>query len=276
MLLPKTLAGFLGISSPLLLTGIGGALILFSGDLIHQATRRRMQTWRALYAVCGDAFWVLGTLVLLAVFPGLLSTGGAILVAVVGGVVAVFGFLQYRGVGTAHRVPGTDRYRHCVAVSAPTDADAMWRVVSDLGGISAYFPSLKQSFIRGGKPACEGAVRECVDLRGNRWAEECTLFDPASRQMELKFLCDEPGFPYPASEMIGGWRVLYGSEKTCEVEIWWELRPRPVALAPLLMPLLGLKADLDFPKLIARMAARTGAPAPSILPRRFGLIPRVC
>ena len=276
LVFPKSIAAFLGIGTPMLLAGIGVALLLFAADLVHQATRRRMRTWRTLYAVAGDGLWVAGTLVLLLGFPAVFSGPGKVLLLVVGGIVATFGVLQFRGAGLAHRISGTGRYRHCVAVSAPVDADALWRVVSDLGGISAYFPALRSSFLRGGQPPGVGAVRQCEDLRGKRWAEECTRFDPAKRRVELKFLCDEPGFPYPASEMMGGWEILGEPDGASEVRVWWELKPRPAALAPLLMPLLGLKADMDFPKLIAAMASGIGGPAPALLPRRHGLIPRIC
>jgi hypothetical protein len=87
----------------------------------------------------------------------------------------------------------------------------------------------------------------------------------------MEFLCDEKGFPYPAKEMIGGWDLIKTSETSTEVHVWWELQPKPAFLAPLILPLLGLKADIDFPPLVFRMASRNQPTkhAPTSLFRRM-------
>jgi len=85
----------IGVSNHLLLAGIGIGLGIFSADLFHQASRRRMQTWRALYASLGDAMWVAGTVILLIWFPHVVSDQGRLLLIAVALIVALFGCLQF-------------------------------------------------------------------------------------------------------------------------------------------------------------------------------------
>lgn len=250
---PEMVGSLIGTTNYLLLIAIGVGLGLFSADLFHQASRHRMQTWRALYASFGDGVWVIGTAVLLIWFPSVMNATGSIILIGVATIVAVFGCLQFWGAGEAHRLKGSGIYRHCVAVEVPVDTRKMWQVISDLPGISKYFPVLRSSFIRGDMEPGIGATRQCEDRSGKKWAEKCTKF-VIGKSLELEFLCDEEGFPYPATEMIGGWELLEPSAYSTEVHVWWELKPEPKFMAPLIMPLLGLKADIDFPPLVYRMA----------------------
>jgi uncharacterized protein YndB with AHSA1/START domain len=249
----QNVSSLIGLSNHLILVGIGIGLGLFSADLFHQASRQRVQTWRALYASLGDALWVAGAVVLLLWFPETLNEQGRFILMAVSVIVGVFGSIQFWGAGEAHRLTGSKFYRHCVAVRVPVSRAKMWNVISDLSGISRYFPSLRSSIIRDHLEPQVGATRQCEDMSGKKWAEKCTKFE-AGKRLEMEFLCQEEGFPYPASEMIGGWELNEISEKETEVQIWWELRPTPSFMAPLIMPLLGLKADMDFPLLVFRMA----------------------
>ena len=253
ILFSEMIGSLIGTTNHLLLIAIGVGLGLFSADLFHQASRHRMQTWRALYASFADAMWVIGTAVLLIWFPSAVNAAGSIILIGVATIVAVFGCLQFWGAGEAHRLKGSGYYRHCVAVEVPVDTAKMWQVISDLPGINRYFPALRSSFIRGDMEPGIGATRQCEDRSGKKWAEKCTKF-VIGKSLEMEFLCDEEGFPYPASEMIGGWELQKTNDYSTEVHIWWELKPKPKFMAPLIMPLLGLKADIEFPPLVDRMA----------------------
>jgi hypothetical protein len=253
LLFSQNVGSLVGLSNHFILVGIGVGLGIFSADLFHQASRRRIQTWLALYASLGDALWVVGAVILLLWFPDTLNEQGRFLLIAVSVIVGLFGLLQFWGAGEAHRLTASKFYRHCVAVRVPVSTAIMWDVVSDLSGISKYFPSLRSSIIRDHLKPQVGATRQCEDMSGKKWAEKCTTFE-AGKRLEMEFLCHEDGFPYPASEMIGGWELVEISDKATEVHIWWELRPTPSFMAPLIMPLLGLKADMDFPPLVFRMA----------------------
>ncbi|TVR52113.1 MAG: SRPBCC family protein [Puniceicoccaceae bacterium] len=254
LLRPETVAGWLGLEGTLVLILIGAGLLLFAADLIWQATRPRLLTWRALGATSGDLLWIAATAVVLLIFPESFSAAGRLLLLGVAAAVGGFAVWQWAGIDRAHReIPGGP-YRHCVLVSAAAPPEALWPVVSDLAGIRHYMPMLRRSVLRNSLEPGVGAVRECEDHSGKRWAEQCIAFEPG-RSFTLNFLAHEPGFPFPARSMVGGWEVLPDTPGRSLVKVWWELEPRPLWLAPLLLPLLAFGADRVFPQAIRRMAA---------------------
>ena len=250
---PLFIGELLGIQAPLVLQAVGVGLVIFAADLLHQATRPRIATWRALYASAGDFLWVIGTFALLALFPGVLSGSGVLLVVAVALAVFVFGAWQLWAIGRAHKLPSTGEYRHCILVHVNAPADAMWRVVSRLGDIKAYMPSLRRSVVLDGRAPGVGAIRSCEDRAGKRWSEECVEFN-AGRGFVLRFLSEAPDFPFPAKTMRGGWEVI-PTDGESQVMVWWELMPKQKLLAPIILPLLAFQADRDFPRIIQRMAA---------------------
>ena len=173
---PAQVGAWLGVQAPLIIQVVGAGLVLFAFDLMHQATRHRMATWRALYASLADFSWVIGTFILLALFPGVLSAQGVGLVVVIALAVLVFGGWQVWAMGQAHKLPDSDLYRHCILVATDVPADAMWRVLARIGDIQHYMPALRSSRLRNGVQPGVGAVRECQDRAGKRWAEECIAF----------------------------------------------------------------------------------------------------
>lgn len=265
---PSQVAAWLGIQQNVMLPVIGIGLLLFAVDLMHQASRRRMASWRALYASAADFLWVLGTGALLLFFPDLLSPGGNLIVGGIAVVVLAFALWQLRGIDLLHRTPDGGLHRHCILVEVDADPRAMWQILSRLDAIALYMPALKSSTIRDKEQPGLGCVRECTDHAGRRWAEACTDFREG-RGFTVEFLCQEPGFPFPVSAMKGGWEVLRKKEEpTCAVMVWWELRPKPRWLAPVLLPMLAFQADHTFPKVMRNMAAAASgalaaaAPAP--------------
>ncbi len=243
----------LNIQIPLALQFIGLGLVIFAADLLHQATRPKMATWRALYASLADFLWVLGTVVGIVFFAKNLSESGLLIVSAVAAIVFTFGAWQFWGINQVHQVPASKLYRHCLLVHTNASAEAMWSVVSQLEDIQNYTPALKSSEILDDKAPGVGAIRRCVNQAGKAWAEECVTFE-AGRRFVVRFLAEAPDFPFPASAMVGGWEV-FSSEDGADVMVWWELQPKPALLAPVLMPMLSFQADRDFPPVIARMAA---------------------
>ena len=253
---PAFVAGLLGITYHPILTAIGVGLVVFALDLAHQATRRRILTWRAAYATVLDLAWVAGTVVVLATQHHSFTATGVAIIAGVGALVLGFAIWQGRGIDDAHRVPGSRLRRHCVRVHVDQPADAMWQVVADLGAIQRYMPSLAHSAIEGGAEAGRGVVRTCVDRGGRSWSEECIVFEPGA--LALRFETEAPGFPFPASEMVGGWTVEPCESGGSYVTVWWTLLPRPAGLAMLIMPIFGLRADREITNVVRRMAAEAG------------------
>lgn len=249
---PTLVADWLGIQMPLILQVIGIGLVMFAADLLHQATRRRIATWRALYASVADFLWVIGTGIVLGLFSSALSQTSITLVLCVALAVLVFGAWQLWAIGRAHRLSNGALYRHCIVVSVNAPAGAMWGVIGRIGDIKQYMPTLTHSEVRDGKTPGVGAVRMCKDRTGRQWAEECIEFQPG-RRFDVRFLSHAPDFPFPAKSMHGGWEVIPAGSGS-EVMVWWELEPKPKVLAPILLPLLAFQADRDFPKVVRRMA----------------------
>lgn len=249
---PGWVGTLLGVEAPLVIRGIGFGLALFAADLIHQATRSRIATWRALYAGVADFLWVLGTLVGVALFPAALSTSGLVTVLAVAGTVFAFGVWQLRGIRVVHGAGDPTLYRHCIVVRVDADADAMWSVVERLDDIHKYMPTLQSSVILDETTPGVGAIRRCVDTAGKSWSEECTEYRPGSG-FAIRFLTDAPGFPFPATMMVGGWEVI-PQEHGSDVMVWWEMQPKPKWLAIAIFPLLAFNVDRDFPPVIERMA----------------------
>lgn len=252
LFLPSLVGDWLGVHAPLVLRGIAAGLVVFAIDLLHQATRYRMATWRALYASAGDFAWVAATVVLLTLFPRGLSVEGNAIVVGVAFVVGAFGSWQLWAAGRAHQPQADAQYRHCIIVSVNAPAAAMWQVIERIGDIQRYMPSLKSSELLGGKAPGVGAVRRCEDRSGKRWAEECIGFQ-AGESFTVRFLSEAPNFPFPAKRMTGGWKVTPAASGA-EVMVWWELDPKPRFLAPILLPILAFQADRDFPKIVQSMA----------------------
>ncbi|ASC73227.1 hypothetical protein XM38_041890 [Halomicronema hongdechloris C2206] len=95
---PVWVGHLLGIQIPLALQIVGLGLVVFAADLIHQATRPNLVTWRALYASIADFVWVIGTIVGVAGFSEVLSGSGRLTIVAVGAVVLIFGLWQLWGI----------------------------------------------------------------------------------------------------------------------------------------------------------------------------------
>jgi hypothetical protein len=263
ILAPVRIGELLGLSAPAFIFQLVGAgLVLFAIDLVHQATRPRLATWRALYASAADFLWVIGTFLALALFPGALSGSGLATVLAVAVLVAAFGMLQLLAIDRAHRDPASGMHRHCLLVDTHVPADAIWGRLRQLGDIAHYMPTLRRSELLNGHTPSVGAVRRCEDLNGRRWSEECTAFSDADRSFVVRFLTREPGFPFPAKSMTGGWQINATNDHAAQVMVWWELQPKPRLAAPLLLPLLAWQADRDFPRVVARIAEHASGERP--------------
>jgi hypothetical protein len=256
LIAPATVVDLLGIAYHPILTVIGAGLIVFALDLTHQATRGRIQTWRAAYATALDLAWVACTVIVLATQHHSFTTTGVALIAAVGALVLGFAIWQGWGVDKAHRVPGSRLRQHCVRVHVDQPAEAMWQIIADLGAIQRYMPSLAHSAIEDGAEPGRGAVRTCVDRGGRSWSEECIAFESGS--LALRFETDAADFPFPASEMYGGWTVEPCESGGSYVTVWWTLLPRPSSLSVLLMPIFGVRADREITNVVRRMAAEAG------------------
>lgn len=248
----EQVGGWLGLNSQLILQCLGLGLTVFAAELMFEATRPRVVTWRALVASAADFAWVIGSTVLLLSLPGLFSPSGNLLVIAVAGTVFGFGVWQIWAIGRAHKTGENGQYRHCIIVETDVPSPAMWRVIGDVANIKDYMPSLKSSCVLEGRMPSVGAVRACEDHTGKKWSEEITDFSPGD-SFAVRFMSEAPNFPFPVKMMRGGWTVA-ASTTGSRVMVWWELTPKNELFAPILLPILAFQADRDFPKIIHRMA----------------------
>lgn len=249
---PAFVEDLLDIQAALILRLVGFGLLIFSVDLVHQATRPRLATWRALYASIGDFLWVICSVLGLLLFPGLFSVTGVAVVLAVAGIVLAFGIWQVWEIDRTHRAENPALHRHCLVVRTEAPAAAIWDVIERMGDIQNYTPSLVRSEILDGKAPGVGAVRRCTDQSGRCWAEECVDFEPG-HSFTVRFVSEAPDFPFPVSTMVGGWEVISAGTGS-DVMVWWEIAPKPRFLAPVLLPVLAFGADRDFVGIIRRMA----------------------
>jgi hypothetical protein len=97
LLAPAAAGALLGVDAPWVLRGIGLALLIFAVDLVWFSRSERTLRTIGQAAVAGDAAWVLGTLALATLMPGLLSTSGWMMAA--GVALAVGGFAVAQALG---------------------------------------------------------------------------------------------------------------------------------------------------------------------------------
>jgi len=283
LLYASPISTWMELPFPLIYRLIGVGLLIFSADLFHQVTQRRMQTWRVVYTLAGDMLWVIATAAGILFYFHQLSANATLSLTIVASIVGAFASVQYFGLDRALRVPGTALHRHCVHVLTNTPKDPLWTRISDLGNIARYMPMLKRSMLRTRSTHPTGQIRECEDQHGHVWAEQCIDYKPG-KSFTLRFLTEEKGFPFPATTMYGGWSAHQADFEHTEVIVWWELKAKPRFLAPLIVAILTFQADRDFPQVIQRMASdhtaagTSDSSTPSSLPPKPSskLLPKLC
>ena len=251
LFLPDLAGQLIGIIAPMAFQAVGLGLLIFSVDLSHQSTRDRIAGWRVLYASVGDFIWVLGSILGVTLWGSHLPPQGIFTILAVAAVVLCFGLAQMAGLKKMYFLPKDRCFSHSLRYQSGSDADSLWHIVGNLGAVAQYAPNLASSRIEdihdGDLP-----LRACEDTRGNQWRERCTEYDEYRRCYEVEFLTEEPGFPYPATWMVGGWRVEQIPDGS-EVVVWWKLHPKPKWLAPVIMAMLAFGVDRTFPSVITNM-----------------------
>jgi hypothetical protein len=102
------LAPLLGVPGPLPLAVVGALFIAF-GAQVWRVRREPVDLAQATAILVLDAAYVLGSVVLLLGWPGVLSFYGRLAVALLADVVFVFAILEYIGIKRARRLPVTAR-----------------------------------------------------------------------------------------------------------------------------------------------------------------------
>jgi hypothetical protein len=91
------IAAFLGLALPAAITVVGILLLIFAADLLFLATRNEIDPKFVLTVIVADAFWVVGSVILLLTGWVPLTVGGKWAVVIVAAIVALFAELEYVG-----------------------------------------------------------------------------------------------------------------------------------------------------------------------------------
>lgn len=248
---PDTVAAMMGADAHYRALGIGLLGFAVLGSVLIRW--RLSHTFWALMTSFADLSWVLGSVLLLALAGGWMSATGHLAIVLVALTVLAIALAQLRGIGRAYELPQVEGgYYLDVIVPTSVAPDAIWPVIRDLGGIHQYSDDLVSSHIRDAVPAGEGAVRQCSNRAQARWAEQCVCIDDALREVDLRFLHEELGFPFPVDRLQGGWRVAESGHGSI-VTIWW-IAHMPAWKAPLLLPLMHRSLDASMGKMVGSMA----------------------
>lgn len=194
-------AAFFGISAtrPFLLIGI--ALLCFSLSILF--TIWRQNALAILWIIVQDLLWVMGSIVLLALNPFDVSTGGNYLIGGVALVVLVMALLQARELANLDTTngPGKKQFRFSRTVRASKAAS--WLVVSDVASYHQVAPNIDRVKILSGLG--KGMVRRCSH-HNDSWIETCILWQEEERY-SFEVDTHAPDYPYPFTFLQGTWEV---------------------------------------------------------------------
>lgn len=252
-------AHFAGVP-PFVFLALGAGLLLFAASLVRDATRENLPLFSVGATIMMDLGWVVGSVVLWAIFGDAWDATAVQLTAGVGAVVGSVAIAQFAGLAALARerdqsLGTTTRYEVTRVVDAPRDA--MWSVVSDLRAIHAYAPNIVASNVDDDATPRSGVVRRCASRTGDRWAERVTDWNEGE-SLGFRFMADgEAEFPFPMNPMLGGWRLVpEGPDKT-RVTVWWSFTTKPRWAGSLLLPMLDRSIRPDMARVIDSMAAAT-------------------
>lgn len=238
---------------------LGAALLLFAVFLLWLIRRPSPHPIASLFVTLADLGWVVSSLVLLVLGPDAISAEGQFLIAGVAAMVLLFALLQMAGLRaqTANRSGRTAaRSAFDIRRSVSAPAEAIWERVRDLEAIGRFYPVLREVEVDGASAGegLEGARRTCENHQGQRWTEEVLAWDDHGRSMTLAFDTAAPKFPFPVTEMYGGWRVEAAGGHT-EVVVWFEFTVRGGVFGEILAPVIAHQSTPGLEAAIANMDA---------------------
>ena len=87
----------LGLASAVQVYAVAGFLVLFALQLWNIVRTRNIRTWEIAGIISGDIAWVIGSVVLVALYYQSITASGLLLVDIVALAVLIFAILQIRG-----------------------------------------------------------------------------------------------------------------------------------------------------------------------------------
>ena len=175
-----SLSGPIGVAG-WILAALGVGLVAFAVALVWLlAAPRRLASWARLVLVA-DVAWVLGAVVLVAGFPGVLTRARQFGLGAVSVVVATIAVGQTVGLRRLGHEPmtATSPVHLLVERIIAEPVERVWEAIADVGDYGRFAPGIAATSIVAGEG--EGMVRVCRDDQGGEWAETCTLWEDGHR-----------------------------------------------------------------------------------------------
>ena len=256
----------------LFLQVVGLGLVGFGAGVLATAlSRSRTRHFATVLISALDIGWVVVTIPI-AFSPLAQSAAAQASILAIALIVGLLGLAQIVALDDSF-VTKSGHRKICFRFSSTTSADLLWSCLAELDQIARFIPDLRSSRYVAGSSLSVGAIRECIDVAGQRWREQVT--ETTSNSFTLRFETESPDYPYPLTDMHGGWRVE-STEAGSTVEVWWTARGKSRLPEWILFPLMAAKAERSTPTIIACLEAGE-IPAQDALRRsRSRLRPGLC
>lgn len=259
LLMPGRVSGAIGWEGPDVWTPLGLLLGLFAIGLGVIAIMSRPPALAAIAASIGDILWVIGTVALALLMPPIMNTTGWLIATSIAAMVLIFGLGQVIGIDRMYRAAGRG-HQLDLEFAVSSTRDEFWPLLADLSRISEFADGLADSRVTKAAPAMIGTTRVCTNNQGDKWTESVTSWRPGTG-FDLKFDADAPGFPFPFTDMIGGWN-LTNDGPNLRVGIYWVVVLKRPVLAPLSLPLMEWKVRQDMAKTVAAIDQMANSETP--------------
>lgn len=96
-LFPSLAAGIFGVSDTVYFVEVGIFLVLFAAYVLFVATRNPIKLRSVMIVTTLDLLWVLGSIVVVFLLAGIVTTIGIVLIIAVAAWVALMALLQFKG-----------------------------------------------------------------------------------------------------------------------------------------------------------------------------------
>jgi len=193
------------------LRGLGVGLVGFAGLVYALSTYKFVSRAMVNEIVVLDVLWVIGTIVLIAFFGHVLTSGGTVVVAAVAVAVAFFAVSQFVSAARIEKpmpvakVEMRDGKLHATVkrtVRAPTGT--VWEVMTDHPAYADVADNTSKVEVLSGDGL--GMKRRCFGPKGENWQETCDLYEPG-HAYGFRVHTEADDYPYPFAELSGRWSV---------------------------------------------------------------------
>lgn len=232
--------------------GISAGLVAFGLYIIAEMGKGlKLATGLAISVL--DLTWIAVTSVLALIFHDVFADRGLLVLAGINTAVFIFFLAQFAALRKLlkHPDPASD-FDHYIKIRTAihSSRQQFWRVLSDLGRIHEFSPTIVSSDITPGYCGV-GTVRQCSNPKSQTWSEEVIAWNEG-QSFTVRF-GPAPGkkFPFPMSQMNGGWSIVEGDQNTC-VDIWFEFTTA-TTLSRLLSPVIAYMSTQPLTKVVKVM-----------------------